>query len=167
MKRFIILLVLLLIASLVLVTWGYAGAHLDIRIEGVVALQYEQYPQEFERILSLLANDAVRGIVYDPQLNGTKSDFVILEYTLVFRNAGLLSARMLEAQVVPVKGDVLCYSQQEARGQDVNLSIDVNPGREVRLRCYLLTRKDLHAVRDLQTSYYVWGTAYLKTVRYG
>ncbi|HSK69567.1 MAG TPA: hypothetical protein VLA21_09935, partial [Candidatus Limnocylindria bacterium] len=83
----------------------------------------------------------------------------------------------LEAQVSPREGDVLCYSQQEAAGQDVNASITVAPGQETLLRCYLLTRKSLgpaggppraqHPVREVHVSYYVWGNPFFLRLTYG
>ena len=167
MKKIALFLLIIAILMGAVTIWGFYGMHLDVQAENVQILAYEQFPQEFHRIANLLSHSAVRGVVYDSQLDGSIHDYVILEYTIIFKNNGLLPAQMLEAQIVPIKGDVLCYSQQEARGQDVNLSLDVRPGQEVRLRCYLLTKKELHAVRDIQTSYYVWGTPFLITVKYG
>ena len=150
-----------------LTLWGFMNAQLEIKVESVQALPAEVFQAEYERLVPLIQTNAARGLVYDPNLSGNAGDYVILQYTLLVRNRGLVKAEMLEAQVVPVKGDVLCYSQQEAMGQDVNLSFEVPPGRETRYRCYLLTRKDLHAVRDLHVSYYIWGNAIFLMVKYG
>lgn len=147
--------------------WGFANARLEMRVEGVQVLPAAEYRSEFDRLAGLLKNNAARGVVYDSALTGNAEDYVILQYTLLVRNRGLVKAEMLEAQIVPVKGDILCYSQQEALGQDVNLSFEVAPGQETRYRCYLLTKKDLHAVRDLHVSYYVWGNPFIITVKYG
>lgn len=166
MKITAIFLLALAIILFTLTMWGGGGGYLVVEIEGVKALTYEKYPQEFHRLLAMLGNNSVRGTVYQPEISGSLTDYVIYEYTLLFKNSGILPAQMLEAQIVPIKGDILCYSQQEAHGQDVNHEINVSPGKETRLLCYLLTTKDLHFIRDIQTSYYIWGKSYHLTVRY-
>lgn len=162
----IILLVLALLIGGAAI-WGFSNTRLDMEVEGVRVLDAAQQQAEFDRLSSLLMNNAVRGIVYDTDFTGSSGDYVILQYTIRVRNRGLVKAEMLEAQVVPVKGDVLCYSQQEAMGQDVNTSIEAAPGQELLFRCYLLTRKDLHAVRELHVSYYIWGNPFIIKLMYG
>jgi len=49
----------------------------------------------------------------------------------------------------------------------VNSSIEAGAGQEITLTCYLLTRKDAHAVRDIQVSYYIWGNPFMLKVNYG
>ena len=167
MKKFA--LVLLAIALLFggVALWGFARAQLDIRVENVQVLPASEYRDEFDRLASLLRAGAARGVVYDPALTGNAEDYVILQYTIQVSNRGFIRAEMLEAQIAPVPGDVMCYSQQEALGQDVNLSFDVPAGQTVRYRCYLLTRKDLHGVRDIRMSYYVWGNPFFIKLTYG
>ena len=150
-----------------LTLWGYLNARLEISVESVQPLPAQTFQAEYDRLVPLIRGNAARGLVYDPVLSGNAGDYVILQYTLLVRNRGLVQADMLEAQIVPVKGDVFCYSQQEAMGQDVNLSFEIAPGQTARCRVYLLTRKDLHAVRDLQVSYYIWGNPFIITVKYG
>ena len=147
--------------------WGFSNTRLDMEVEDVQVLDAAQQQAEFDRLSGLLMNNAVRGIVYNADFTGNSGDYVILQYTIRVRNRGLVKAEMLEAQVVPANGDVLCYSQQEAMGQDVNASIEVAPGQELLFRCYLLTRKDLHAVRELHVSYYIWGNPFIIKLTYG
>lgn len=162
----IILLVLALLIGGAAI-WGFLNTRLDMEVEGVQVLDASQQQAEFDRLSGLLMHNAVRGLVYDTDFTGNSGDYVILQYTIRVRNRGLVKAEMLEAQIVPVKGDVLCYSQQEAMGKDVNDSIEAAPGQELLFRCYLLTRKDLHAVRELQVSYYIWGNPFIIKLTYG
>ena len=162
--------ILLLILALLIggaAIWGFSNTRLDMKVEDVQVLDASQQMAEFERLSSLLTHNAVRGLVYGGEFTGNAADYVILQYTIRVRNRGLVKAEMLEAQVVPVKGDVLCYSQQEAMGGDVNASIEAAPGQELLFRCYLLTRKNLHAVRELHVSYYIWGNPFIIKLMYG
>ena len=167
MKKAAVIFSILAVIMLGLTLWGFSGARLELRVDSVRALAEEEYQARFSRLREQLNNGAVRGIVYEEQLDGDASDYVILEYTILVTNRGFIDAQMLEAAVVPIRGDVLCFSQQEAQGLDVNSSIEAGAGRQMRLRCYLLTQKGLHAVRDIQVSYYIWGNPFILKVQYG
>lgn len=149
------------------VLWGFLNATLDIRAESVAPLQPKQERTELERLARLMEISAVRGVVYDAQPLLNLDDYTVLQYTLIVRNRGLIQADMLEVQIMPVSGDVLCYSQQDAQGIDVNQGISAGPGQTIRLHCYLLTKKGTHAVRDLHVSYYVWGNPFFIKLTYG
>ncbi|HPA61051.1 MAG TPA: hypothetical protein PLO90_05180 [Clostridia bacterium] len=167
MKKLAVFSVLLMALVVGVTLWGYANARLSLTAQAVRALPPEEHGTRFASLKRQLDSGAVRGTVYDKALRGGEDDYVILEYTISVANRGLVEARMLEAVVVPLAGDVLCFSQQEYDRQEVNSSIDVQPGRQVMLRCYLLTRRDAHAVREIQVSYYVWGNPFIVKVRYG
>ena len=158
---------LLALVVLAVTLWGFAAARLELKVEGVRALPEEEFRQRFIRLKEQMATGAVRGTVYDEAPLGEADEYVILEYTIQVGNRGFIPAQMLEAVVVPVRGDVLCFSQQEAQEQDVNSTITVENGRQMMLRTYLLTKKSLHAVREIQVSYYIWGNPFILKVRYG
>lgn len=167
MRKFSVILFILALTVAGVTLWGILGADLGLSVEGVRALPQEEYELRFKRLSEQLENGGVRGIVYENTLEGGMDDYVILEYTILINNSGLIKAQMLEALVVPLKGDVLCFSQQEFDGMDINHSINAEAGRQIRLRCYLLTRKDMHAVRDIQISYYIWGNPFIRKITYG
>ncbi len=170
----ILLAVALVIGGVAL--WGYQNAQLQVSFGQVEALESAVHPQEFEQLFALLSRNAARGVVFG-QVDGPASDYVILQYTMRVRNRGLVAAEMLEAQISPREGDVLCYSQQEASGQDVNVPVSVAPGQEILFRCYLLTSKAVgaegcalrpqHPVREVHVSYYVWGNPFFLRLTYG
>lgn len=167
MRKFAVLLLLVALTVLGATLWGYANARLELSTQSVRALEGEQYAQRFGKLKEQLRSGAVRGLVYEAGALGEASDYTILEYTIAVRNKGFIRAQMVEAIIQPLRGDVLCYSQQEADSIDVNTSLEVVPGRQLMLRVYLLTRKDLHAVRDIQVSYYIWGHPFIIKVKYG
>ncbi|NLX82713.1 MAG: hypothetical protein GXZ04_02710 [Clostridiales bacterium] len=162
---FVLALIALLTAGVTI--YGFAATRLDLRVDNVRALPEAEYQARFARLKEQMALGAVRGIVYDEQPLGEATDYVLLEYTIAVGNRGFIPAQMLEAVVVPVRGDVLCFSQQEAENRDINQGITAPKGREIMLRCYLLTKKGLHAVREIQVSYYIWGKPYILKVQYG
>ena len=147
--------------------WGVSQATLQVKPLDALSMNADTPLAEFERLMALLDHNAVRGTVFDPVVTGDPADYSILRYTLRVRNNGLLPAKMLEAMVVPVAGDVLCYSQQDAQGQDINQPLILGPRQEADLHCYLLTRRNLHPVRELRVTYYIWGHPFLVKVTYG
>ena len=169
MKKVALAMALLAILALGLSAWAYAGARLELQVFGVRALQDEEYLAFFNRMRSLLPLGAVPGTVYTDQMEGGATDYVILEFTIRVQNHGPIPAQMLEAVVIPdMSQDILCYSPQVAQDQDVNLSIDAPAGKQVFLRCYLLSRRSAAAaVREIQVSYYVWGNPFILKVRHG
>ena len=167
MKKLALVLLILALLTAGVTVWGFVHARMDLEVGNVRALPDNEFLPRFERLREQLRIQAVRGIVYEDAPLGEPDDYVILEYTIKVGNRGFITAQMLEAVVVPLKGDVLCYSMQEAQGMDVNSSIEAGAGRQIYLRCYLLTRKDLHAVRDIQVSYYIWGKPFILKVKYG
>ncbi len=161
MKKFAIALAVIALLLTGATLWGVSQATLQLEPLEALVMPADTQQGEFARLMGLLDHNAVRGTVFDKVVTGSPADYSILRYSLRVRNRGLLPARMLEAVVVPVTGDVLCYSQQDAQGQDVNQALDLAPGRETTLHCYLLTRRGLHSVRELQVSYYIWGNPFL------
>lgn len=167
MKKAAALLFALAVIALGITLWGYAGARLELRVEQARALPEAEFAPRFERLREQLLNGGVRGVAYRDSLEGGREDYQIIEYTIFVGNRGLIRAEMLEAVVVPLAGDILCFPQQEMDGMDFNASIGVDALRQTRLRCYLLTRKDRLNVTDIQVSYYVWGNPFILKVQYG
>lgn len=166
MRRFALVLLTLALVVGGLTVHGIASARLEVTIIKVDVLQASQYLEAFDNLAQLHAAGAVRGLVYDEAPLGPAEDYVILRYTLQWENKGFIPARMLEAVVLPLEGDVLCYAQQEAQGLDVNQPIDLAGRSQLNLSCFLLTRNDLPAVRDLQVSYYIWGNPFVFVVKH-
>ena len=167
MKKIAIFLAIIALAMSGLTLYGISQASLQVQAEDVLVVPADTQPAEFERLMALMDIDAVRGTVFDKKVTGNAADYSILRYTLKVKNGGLVGAKMLETMVLPVSGDVLCYSQQDAQGRDVNEAVHLAPGQETRLYCYLLTRRGMHAVRELHLSYYIWGHPFLVKVTYG
>ncbi|MGI6235269.1 MAG: hypothetical protein ACOYI6_08485 [Christensenellales bacterium] len=167
MRKIAFVLALLALFAAGITIYGFAATRLDLRVDNVRALSDQEYQARFARLREQMSLGAVRGIVYDDQPLGDADDYVILEYTIAVGNRGFIPAEMVEAVVVPVRGDILCFSQQEAENRDINQGITAPNGRETMLRCYLLTKKSLHAVREIQVSYYIWGNPYILKVQYG
>jgi len=147
--------------------WGISQATLQVAVQDALIMPADSQLGEFERLVGLMDHQAVRGTVFEENITGNPGDYSILRYTFRVRNRGLIPAKMLEAMVIPATGDVLCYSQQDAQGQDVNQPLNLAPGQETELHCYLLTRREAHPVREIHITYYIWGHPFLVKVTYG
>ena len=76
-------------------------------------------------------------------------DSQFLTYTVHLRNESFLRAEVAEIQVTPVSGDIL----QMAETAPASI-----PARaEGSVRGTILTGKDMHNVREMVISYYLWG----------
>lgn len=156
MRRFAIFLVLLtLVCGAV---FGYA--HLNTRLEltpgSVQMTPANQLPQEFERWMKALSAGA-QCTVFDPNAAGNANDYGFMVYTLQIKNSGLIKAEMLELQLSPLRGDVLCFSPEASLRMNVNTGITLAPGQETTMQLILLTKIDSPTMRDLKLSYYIWG----------
>lgn len=141
-----------------LLAYGYFNLKLQVVKVSATRMPALEQQAEFDRLSTLLSRNAVRGVVYDQQgFTGKASDYSLVQYVITLKNTGLIKAQVLEAQVIPKNGDVLCYSEQEAQGLEVNNPISLSPFFELRLRVYLLTRQDTQDKRDIEISYYLFG----------
>ncbi len=167
MKKFAMIVALIALLLCGATLFGISQATLQVDAQDALVMPADTQLGEFTRLMGLLDHNAVRGTVFDKAVTGDPNDYTILRYTLRVKNGGFLPAKMLEAMVVPAKGDVLCYSQQDAQGQDVNQPLNLAPGQETTLHCYLLTKRGMHAVRELHITYYIWGHPFLVKITYG
>lgn len=153
MKFIAILSVLLLIVSLVGVGSLYMTANVVVEAAGVGALEASTQPALFEELRDQVRLNAVVGtqFISATELTGAE-DYQFLTYTVRLRNDCLVGADMVELQITPMPGDVL----QIGTSADVKLpskaTVDVSAS--------ILTAKDMHPIREVLITYYMWGVPF-------
>ena len=153
MKYFAIITVLILIATLVGVGYMYMNANIFVEAVGVIATdavsQYELYAD----LQDQLRLGAVAGTPYiaTTELSGPEN-YQFLTYTVRMRNNTAVPADMVELQVTPMAGDVL----QIGSFEDVKLPA----GRSVDATATILTDVNMHSIREVTITYYIWGVPF-------
>lgn len=153
MKYFAIVTVLILIATLVGVGYMYMNANIFVEAVGVVATEATTQEALFEELKEQLRLGAVVGTPYvaAQELSGAEN-YQFLTYTVRLRNNCAVAADMVEIQITPMSGDVL----QIGSFEDVKLPA----GQTVDVSATILTDINMHAIREVTVTYYIWGAPF-------
>ena len=153
MKYFAIITVLILIATLVGVGYLYMNANVFVEAVGVIATDAVSQYELYEDLRDQLRLGAVAGTPYiaATELSGPEN-YQFLTYTIRLRNNTSVPADMVELQVTPMAGDVL----QIGSFEDVKLPA----GRSVDATATILTDVNMHSIREVTITYYIWGVPF-------
>ena len=153
MKYFAILTVLILIVTLVGVGYMYMTANIYVDAVGVVATEAANQPVHFAELRQQLRLGAVTGTPFvQAQELADAENYQFLTYTIRLKNDTAVTADMVELQVTPMTGDVL----QIGSYHDVKL-----PARQtVDATATILTAKNMHPIREVTITYYIWGVPF-------
>ena len=153
MKYFAIITVLILIATLVGVGYLYMNANVFVEAVGVIATDAVSQYELYEDLRDQLRLGAVAGTPYiaATELSGPEN-YQFLTYTIRLRNNTSVPADMVELQVTPMAGDVL----QIGSFADVKLPA----GRSVDATATILTDVNMHPIREVTITYYIWGVPF-------
>ncbi len=150
MKYFAIFTVFLLVLALLGVGCLYMTANMVVEGVGVIAVEASAMQEEFEALKTQLHNGAVSGTLYTSESAlGDATQYQFYTYTVRLRNNCFLLADMVEVQVTPMPGDVLQVGQSGEVQIAARITGDVT--------ATILTSIDMHAVRELNITYYMWG----------
>ena len=153
MKYFAMITVLILIATLVGVSYLYMNSNVYVEATGVIATDAVSQYELYDALREQLRLGAVAGTPYvtAQELNGPEN-YKFLTYTVRLRNNTTVSADMVELQVTPMAGDVLQIGVYE----DVKLPA----GRSVDATATILTDVNMHPIREVTITYYIWGVPF-------
>ena len=153
MKYFAIITVLILIATLVGVGYLYMNANVFVEAVGVIATDAVSQYELYEDLRDQLRLGAVAGTPYisATELSGPEN-YQFLTYTIRLRNNTSVPADMVELQVTPMAGDVL----QIGSFEDVKLPA----ARSVDATATILTDVNMHPIREVTITYYIWGVPF-------
>lgn len=153
MKYIAILSVLILIVTLVGVGYMYMTANIFVEAVGVVAIDAPSQLTLFEELREQLRLGAVVGTPYVAAQELTDAEnYQFLTYTVRLKNDCSVPADMVELQVTPMSGDIL----QIGSFADVKLAA----GQTVDVNATILTDRNMHAIREVTVTYYIWGVPF-------
>lgn len=153
MKYFAIITVLILIATLVGVGYMYMNSNVFVEAVGVIATDAVSQYDLYEELRDQLRLGAVAGTPYigATELAGPEN-YQFLTYTVRVRNNTSVPADMVELQVTPMAGDVL----QIGSFEDVKLPA----GQSVDATATILADANMHSIREVTITYYLWGVPF-------
>lgn len=153
MKYFAILSVLILIVTLVGVGYMYMTANIVVEAVGVIATDAPSQETLFNELKEQVRLGAVVGTPYvgTQELSGAEN-YQFYTYTVRLRNNCSVPADMVELQVTPMAGDIL----QIGSSADVKLPA----GQTVDATATILTDVNMHAIREVTVTYYIWGVPF-------
>lgn len=149
MKKVAILSVILLVACLIGVGALYLTANVVVEAVGVIAVEAETQPELFARLQEQQRTGHVIGTAYTSEAIGDASNYQFYTYTVRLRNNCFLTADMVEVQVTPMEGDVMQVGDTSAKALSAQSTGDI--------QATILTARGMHAVRELNVTYYMWG----------
>ena len=116
-------------------------------------MEASSQPVHFAELRQQLRLGAVIGTPYvAAQELSEAEDYQFLTYTVRLKNNTSVPADMVELQVTPMAGDIL----QIGAFADVKLPA----GQTVDATATILTAKDMHAIREVNITYYIWGVPF-------
>ena len=159
MKYAAIFMVLVLIASLVGVGYLYLTANVTVQAVGVTAVEAATQPALFEELARQVENRQVLGTAFSSVPLGSMENYQFYTYTVRLRNNSFVTADMVEVQVTPMEGDVLQIGDDTARALPARSTGDIT--------ATILTDVNMHSVRELIVTYYMWGVPFSLKTAYG
>ena len=153
MKYIAILSVLVLIVALVGVGYLYMTASIVVDAVSVIATDALSQEALFNELKNQVRLGAVIGTPYvgATELSGPE-DYQFYTYTVRLKNNSTVPADMVELQITPMAGDIL----QIGSSADVKLPA----GQSVDATATILTTKNMHPIREVVITYYIWGVPF-------
>ena len=158
MRPIAIILLIICLAMIGLTGYLYLTARVVITDINCAAADAADQPEVFEGLKAQTRAGTFTGIPYDTENLGAAEDYQFLTYTVELRNDTFLRAEVAEVQVTPMNGDVLQMEETTVR--------TIQPGTSGTAQATILTGKDMHSVRELTVTYYLWGLPFSATTTY-
>ncbi len=159
MKYAAIAAVLLLIACLIGVGYLYLTTNVTVEAIGVVAVEAATQPDLFNQLRQQVEDQSVIGTAFTTAPLSDAANYQFYTYTIRLKNNCFVTADMVEVQVTPMQGDVLQLADEAARALPARTTGD--------LGATILTDVNMHSVRELNISYYMWGVPFTIRTTYG
>lgn len=143
---------ILLILALAGVGYLYASAHVIVDAFGAQAFEAQSQQATFDDLKHRLDNGTVLGTVFKSDPLGESSEYAFITYTVRLLNESLLSADMVEVQVVPTESDIL-----QIGGSGVK---SLAPKSRGDIGATILTQRNSDSMREIIVTYYIWGQSF-------
>ncbi len=159
MKPFAIILIVLCVAALVGVGYLYMTANVSVTGTGCTATDALDMGDTFAGVKAAVAGETFTGTLFQtaPEI-GEAEAYQFYTYTVRLQNASFLPAEVVEIQVTPMDSDVLQMPDDTRHDLPARQTGDFSAA--------ILTTKDMHNVRELKVTWYIWGMPFSRKVTY-
>ena len=148
MKPLAVFLIILVLAACVGVGFLYFQSNLSVTFSGCVADDPVLRQDVYDSVKNSLESGSFVGTVYTDAELSSPEDYLFYTWTVHLENTSFLPVSIIEIQITPMSGDVLCI------GDTAEHSL---PRRsEGDLSVTMLTARTMHNVREATVSWYVW-----------
>ena len=139
---------------------GYLYFNTAVTVTGTECAAVDAVDQAalFEQLKAQTGAGTFTGTPFRTEDIGQAADYQFLTYTVKLRNTTFLKAETAELQVTPMNGDVLQTAEETPT--------DIPARGQGEIRATILTKKDMHSVRELIITYYLWGLPFSTKVTY-
>lgn len=152
LKYIAIFMVILLVVTLLLVSYFFATASVSIVAYDAKGVPCADNPAEFAQIKASLEEETFIGTRFVTTPLGNAEEYALITYTVRLSNQCLVPIDMIEIQVVPQPTDLLQLGGTEVRS--------LNPKTQGEFTASILVPKGSHSIRELIVTYYVWGVSF-------
>ena len=158
MRPLAIILMVLCLALAGVTGYLYFTANVIVADISCVAADAADQAEVFQGLKSQIESETFIGTSFDTAGIGEAGAYQFYTYTVRLRNDTFVKAEVAEVQVTPMNGDVLQMAEPDlhsipARGEGT-------------VSATILTGKDMHNVRELMITYYLWGLPFSVRVTY-
>lgn len=153
--------ILLVIVCLVVAGFtGYLYLTAQVTVTDIECIAADAADQEetFDLLKAQTEAGIFTGTPFDTGEIGSVQDYQFFTYTVQLRNGTFLPAEMAEIQITPMNGDVLQLDENHAR--------NISARSFGTVQATILTKKDMHNVREINISYYLWGLPFTLRTTY-
>lgn len=148
-KYIAIFLLILVIVAMAGVSWLYMTARVTVEATGVTAYEASSQPELFALLSEQVRNNAITGTAFSTSLLDDITQYQFYTYTVRLRNDCLLDAESVEIQVTPMTGDMMQLADLTPATLDARSTRD--------MQATILTDVQMHGVREVNITYYMWG----------
>lgn len=159
MKYAAIGMMILLILALVGVGYLYMTCTVTVDAAGVIAVDAATQPELLDQLREQMASGSVVGTAFSTGELKASDAYQFYTYTVRLTNHCMITADMVEVQVTPMDGDVMQLGDTAPKALGSQATGDI--------QATILTTKDMHAVRELTVTYYMWGIPFSTKTTYG
>ena len=149
MKKLAIVLGTLLVICLGLLGYVYFTADITVDTIQTVAMDAATQQPTFDAIQQQMELNQFIGTIYEDTVPRAVEEYQFIVYTIRLKNTSAIPAERVEVQVNPVQGDVVQIGD--------TLKRTLAPLSQGDINATILTRKGVHAHRQLKITCYLWG----------
>ncbi|MBQ9251219.1 MAG: hypothetical protein IJ188_01110 [Clostridia bacterium] len=136
----------------------YFNANVVITDIDCIAVDAGDQAEYFQGLKDQIEAGTFVGTPFNTAEVGKAEEYQFYSYTVHVANDTFIKAEVAEVQVTPMNGDVLQLAEENAR---------TIPARgKGTIQATILTKKEMHNVRELMVTYYLWGLPFSARVTY-